>query len=148
MVASPAYSRDGLHPGTFEQIESTKPEDLAGSVFQEAYANTAPSPENWPALIAKGNQLDCEFEGWPPEDIQSIKAPTLVIVGDSDIVRPERAVEIFRLRGGGVDGDAAGLPHSQLAVLPGTTHLSFVECADWLVSMVSAFLDAPMPEAE
>jgi hypothetical protein len=56
-------------------------------------------------------------------------------------VRPEHSVEIFRLVGG-VDGDSAGLQASQLAVLPATTHLTIVERADWLVSMISGFLDA------
>jgi pimeloyl-ACP methyl ester carboxylesterase len=92
-------------------------------------------------------QLDRETLDWPPETIQSIKAPTLVMIGDSDVVRPEHAVEMFRLLGGGVAGDVAGLPNSQLAVLPGTTHVTLVERADWLLSMITAFLDAPMPEA-
>ena len=34
-------------------------------------------------------------------------------------------------------------PNSRLAVLPGTTHVTVVNRADWLVSMVSEFLDAP-----
>ncbi len=143
VVASLARSKEGLHPGIAEVIESTNPEDLAGSAFQAAYAKTAPNPKNWPTLIALCNRLDREFEGWPPADIQSIVVPMLVIIGDSDIVRPEHAVEIFRLLGGGVEGDTGGLPPSQLAVLPGTTHLTLVERADWLVSMISAFLDAP-----
>jgi pimeloyl-ACP methyl ester carboxylesterase len=92
-------------------------------------------------LVRKYNELDCQFQGWRPTDIQAIAAPTLIIVGDSDIVRPEHAVQIFRLVGGGVDGDSAGLPASQLAVLPATTHLTVVDGADWLVSMISGFLD-------
>jgi pimeloyl-ACP methyl ester carboxylesterase len=143
VVASLAYSKDGFHPQISEAIESTQPEDLAGSVFQEAFATTAPNPENWPTLVGKCNQLDREFAGWSPAEIQSIRAPTLVIIGDSDIVRPEHAVHTFRLLGGGVEGDSAGLSPSQLAVLPGTTHLTLVERAEWLASMVSAFLDAP-----
>jgi hypothetical protein len=31
-------------------------------------------------------------------------------------------------------------------VLPGTTHVTPVHRADWLVSMVEGFLDAPTPE--
>jgi len=54
---------------------------------------------------------------------------------------------MFRLLGGGVVGDVAGLPRSRLAVLPGTTHITLVHRADWLRSMVTEFLDAPMPEA-
>ena len=69
------------------------------------------------------------------------------MIGDSDIIRPEHAVELFRLLGGGVSGDAVGLLHSQLAVLPGTTHVTLIERADWLRLMMTAFLDAPMPEA-
>jgi hypothetical protein len=47
---------------------------------------------------------------------------------------------------GGVAGDLVGLPNSQLAVLPGTTHVGLVDRAEWLLSMIPPFLDAPMPE--
>jgi pimeloyl-ACP methyl ester carboxylesterase len=85
---------------------------------------------------------------WPPEDIRGIAAPPLLIVGDSDVIRLEHAVELFRLLGGGVPGDLAGLPKSQLAVLPGTTHFvppgsGMLDRAEWLLPMVAAFLDAP-----
>jgi pimeloyl-ACP methyl ester carboxylesterase len=83
--------------------------------------------------------------GWSSESIASIKAPTLLIAGDCDIVRPEHVVELFRLLGGGVPGDNVGLPTSQLAILPGTTHITLVDRADWLVSMITQFLDTPMP---
>jgi pimeloyl-ACP methyl ester carboxylesterase len=89
-----------------------------------------------------------EFDGWPPETIRSIAAPAHVIVADSDVIRPKQAVEIVRLRGGGVPGDLAGLPRSRLAVLPGTTHVTLVDRADWLTSMVTEFLDEPMPDAK
>ncbi len=67
------------------------------------------------------------------------------MIGDSDVVRPEHTAHMFRLLGGGVVGDVVGLPQSQLAVLPGTTHATLVDRADWLLSMISIFLDAPMP---
>jgi hypothetical protein len=52
---------------------------------------------------------------------------------------------MFRLLGGGVFGDTpAGLPNSQLAVLPGTSHVTLVDRADWLVSMIDEFLDTPI----
>ena len=82
------------------------------------------------------------------EAIEALEAPALLVIGDSDIVRPEHAVEMFRLLGGGVVGNLAGLPNSQLAILPGTTHATLVERAGWLVSMITAFLDAPMPDTE
>jgi pimeloyl-ACP methyl ester carboxylesterase len=148
VVAAANYDPDGYYPEVLEGIQNLKPEDFAGSPWLEAYTRVAPNPEDWPALLARIKDLDLWFEGWPSEDIASIAAPALVIVGDADVVRPEHAVEIFRLLGGGVPGDLAGLPRSRLAVLPGTTHVTLVDRADWLTSMVTEFLDAPMPKAE
>ena len=148
VLASVTFTLDGLHPGLLDGIQTLQPEDLAGSPFQEAYARVAPRPEDWPTLIAKIKELDRELPDWPPATIRSLAAPVLLVIGDSDIVRPEHAVELFRLLGGGVAGDIAGLPRSQLAVLPGTTHITLVHRADWLASMIGEFLDAPAPEAE
>jgi pimeloyl-ACP methyl ester carboxylesterase len=148
VIASASYRLDGLHPGLLDGIQQLQPEHLAGTPFQEEYARIAPNPDDWPTLISKIKQMDADLPEWSPEDIQAIKAPTLLIIGDSDIVRPEHAVEMFRLLGGGVVGDIAGLPRSRLAVLPGTTHITLVHRGDWLSSMVGEFLDAPAPDAE
>jgi pimeloyl-ACP methyl ester carboxylesterase len=148
VVASLAYHTAGFHPGLLEGIGQLQPEHLAGTPWQEEYARIAPRPENWPTLVAKVKQMDSALEDWPAQAVQSIKAPTLLIFGDSDIVRPEHAVELFRLLGGGVPGDSAGLPNSQLAVLPGTTHVTLVHRADLLLPIIAPFLDAPMPETK
>jgi hypothetical protein len=44
-------------------------------------------------------------------------------------------------------GDLAGLPDSQLAVLPGTSHFAppgsgLLDRPEWLLAMISRFLDA------
>ena len=58
-------------------------------------------------------------------------------------VRVILVVDMFRPLGGGVPGDVSGLPRSQLAILPGATHVTVVDCTGWLLSMVTAFLNAP-----
>jgi pimeloyl-ACP methyl ester carboxylesterase len=79
--------------------------------------------------------------------MRAIKSPTLLIIGDSDLVRPEHAVEMFRLLGGGVFGDTpAGLPDSQLAVIPGASHVSVISRTELLIPIITAFLNAPMPK--
>ena len=143
-----SYRRDGLYPELLKASEAIKPEDLDGSPFQQEYASIAPHPEHWHRLVAKITDFDRATIGWPREAIASAKAPTLLIIGDSDIVRPEHVVEMFRLLGGGVVGDLVGLPRSQLAVLPGTTHVTLADRAQWLTSMITAFLDAAMPETK
>jgi pimeloyl-ACP methyl ester carboxylesterase len=153
VIASASYTSGGMHPELLEMIPTLTPEIFAGSPIEEAYLRTAPNPDDFPTLVAKMKQLDMEPFAWPPEDIRGIAAPTLLIIGDSDAIRPEHAVELFQLLGGGVMGDLAGLPKSQLAVLPGTTHFvpsgsAVLDRADWLLLMIPLFLDAPMPEAE
>jgi pimeloyl-ACP methyl ester carboxylesterase len=122
VVVSASYTSDGMHQELLEMIPALTPEAFAGSPIEEAYLRTAPNPGDFPTLVAKLKQLDMEPFAWPPEDIRGIAAPTLIIVGDSDAIRLEHAVELFRLLGGGVMGDLAGLPKPRLAVLPGTTH--------------------------
>jgi pimeloyl-ACP methyl ester carboxylesterase len=145
VAATPIFTADGFHPGVLAGMEALQPEHLAGSPFQEEYARIAPYPQDWPRLIAKVKQLNREFVDWSPEAIASIKVPTLLIAGDSDIVRPEHVVELFRLLGGGVPGENVGLPKVQLAVLPGTTHITLVDRTQWLVPMITGFLDASGP---
>jgi pimeloyl-ACP methyl ester carboxylesterase len=150
VVASASYTSDGMHPELLEMIPTITPEIFAGSPIEEAYLRTAPRPEDFPTLVAKLKQLDMEPFAWLPEDIRGIAAPTLLIIGDSDAIRLEHAVEMFRLLGGGVMGDMGGLPKSQLAVLPGTTHFvppgsGVLDRAGWLLAMIPPFLDAPMP---
>ncbi len=53
-------------------------------------------------------------------------------------------MQMFRLLGGRVIGDMGALPRSQRAVLPGTTHLTIMDRAGWPLSMINAFLDAPV----
>jgi pimeloyl-ACP methyl ester carboxylesterase len=147
-IASVSYTKSGVHPGLMEGLAEAKPEMMFGSRWHEEYMRIAPKPEDFARLFAKKTQMDRETKDLPAETIAAISAPTLLVIGDSDIIRPEHAVEMFRLLGGGVVGDLAGLPRSQLAILPGTTHVTLVNRAEWLNSMITEFLDAPMPEAK
>jgi len=153
VVVSAAHTSDSMHPELLEMIPSITPEVFAGTPIEEDYLRTAPNPNDFPTLVAKLKQLDMEHFAWPPEDVRSIAAPTLLIVGDSDAVRLEHVIALFRLLGGGVMGDLAGLPKSQLAVLPGTTHFmppgsGILDRADWLLAIIPPFLDAPVPQEQ
>jgi pimeloyl-ACP methyl ester carboxylesterase len=148
VLASVTYTMEGVHPGLMEGFGEMKPEMMHGSPWHEEYLRIAPHPEDFAKLFAKKTQMDRQIKDLPAEAIRAIKAPTLLIIGDSDLVRPEHAVEMFRLLGGGVFGDTpAGLPNSQLAILPGTSHVTLVSRADLLLPMITSFLDAPMPDA-
>lgn len=148
VLASVTFNMSGVHPGTMDGLAEMTPEMMFGSPWHDEYMRIAPDPDHFATLFAKKTQMDRNIQDVPAEAVAAIKAPTLLIIGDSDIVRPEHAVEMFRLLGGGVFGDIAGLPNSQLAVLPGTTHVAVVQRADLLLAIIPPFLDAPMPESK
>lgn len=146
VIVSASYTSDGLYPEVLATIEHITPDLFEGTSWREAYSRVAPHPEAFPTLVAKLVQLDMTPYAWPPDAIRAIAAPTFIIIGDSDGTPPEHAAAMFRLRGGGVFGDLAGLPAARLAVLPGTTHLGILDRADWLQAMIPPFLDAPLPQ--
>ena len=139
-----SYRRDGLYPEILGEPESGA-DDLIDSAWHQAYVRVAPDPGGWRVLVAKTGELDRTFAGWTDEEVQAVTTPMLLIIGDSDIVRPEHTMTMFRLLGGGVIGDLAGLPASQLAVLPGTSHVGLLDRVDWLQSMILEFLGSPVP---
>jgi pimeloyl-ACP methyl ester carboxylesterase len=147
VVASASYRSDGAYPQLYAMIETITPEAFAGSPREAEYRRLAPDPGGFPTLVAKLKALHLQPFAWPAEAIRAIEAPTLLVIGDADIVRPEHAVELFRLLGGGVMGGLDGLPRARLAVLPGTTHLGVMEQTDLLLAIIPPFLDVPMPEA-
>jgi pimeloyl-ACP methyl ester carboxylesterase len=145
VLVSANYKLEGLYPDLLEFMKVMSPEMFAGTPVETEYARLAPDPENFVTLVEKIAKLDVEMQDLPAETLQAITAPTLIVAGDSDAVQPEHAVEMFRLRGGGVNGDLAGLPNAQLAILPGTTHISVLMRTDWLIPMTVEFLDGTTP---
>jgi pimeloyl-ACP methyl ester carboxylesterase len=149
VLASVTYTLSGIHPGLMDGLGEMRPEMMHGSPWHAEYLRIAPEPGAFATLFAKKTQMDRGIQDIPAEAIRAIAAPTLLIIGDSDLVRPEHAVEMFRLLGGGVFGDTpAGLPNSQLAMLPGTSHVTVVARTELLLAIIPPFLDAPMPEAK
>jgi pimeloyl-ACP methyl ester carboxylesterase len=130
VVMSGFFKREGANPEFWEQFNHVKLESMPGEL-REAYLKTTPHPEQLQSFFDKSVERMRDFKDIPAGQIRSIGAPTLVMIGDSDVVRPEHAVETFRL-----------LPHAQLAVLPETDHMMMVKRTEWEVSMVEAFLDA------
>ena len=51
-----------------------------------------------------------DWAGWTDDEIRSVAAPTLLVVGDRDFVRLDHAAEMLDL-----------FPDCRLAVLPGTS---------------------------
>lgn len=145
-LASVNYNNEGLYPGFMDSMASFKPEFLHGTPWHEEYLRLSPNPEKFDMLVRKMIELDLNLPELTADDIRGMKVPALLIIGDSDIIRPAHVVEMFLLLGGGVIGEMAGMPNSQLAVLPGTPHSTLMERDDLLVPIINGFLDAPISD--
>ena len=148
VVVSANYTLEGWYPELTGFMETISPDIFAGSPIETEYKSLAPDPDGLPILVSKIQQLATNLQAIPDESIQAITAPSFIMLGDSDNVRPEHALDLFKLLGGGVPGDLVGLPSSQLAMIPGATHTSILSRVDVLVALTVEFLDAPLPEAE
>jgi pimeloyl-ACP methyl ester carboxylesterase len=148
VAVSANFSSDGYYPELLMGLQMMTPDIFVGTPQEAAYLRHAPHPEDFPVLVEKQKVLPQDY-AWPVADVAGITAPMLVVIGDSDVVRPEHAVDLFRLLGGGVPADLTGsLPNARLAILPGTTHASIVlDRADQLLAVIEPFLAAPMPDA-
>ncbi|MEU8901398.1 alpha/beta hydrolase [Nocardia sp. NPDC048505] len=145
ILAAGSLDPDGLRPGLLDGIAELKPEMLHGTTFHTDYLKNAPRPEDFPQLVARIREHDVNaMTTFHTEAVRAVTAPTLTVIGDSDAVRLDHGVEMFRVFGGDVSGDTpAGLPKAQLAILPGTSHVSLVHRPELLLPVIEAFLDRP-----
>jgi pimeloyl-ACP methyl ester carboxylesterase len=147
IVSSASFHPDGDRPENREAVPELTVEMIAGTPMERHYRAKSPHPDRLQTLLDKLGTFDEGFPGWSDADVEGIAAPTLITLGDCDAVTLDHAIRFLRLRGGDVNGDFAGVPASQLAVFPGTTHFFGLARTALVLDVVRSFLDAPMPEA-
>jgi pimeloyl-ACP methyl ester carboxylesterase len=138
VLGSSFFKREGLPPEFWESIGNAELNNMPPQLI-EAYIKTAPDSNGLVVMFTKDKARMVEFTDWKEEDIRSIKVPALIIVGDQDVIRPEHAVEMFRL-----------LPYARLSILPGkhgayigevTTDTENSKIPSLTVSMIEEFLN-------
>lgn len=144
IIISSAYKSDGWTPQTRAILPMIKPEMFAGSPIKKEYDSLAPDPKHWAQFINKLKELEVKSFDFGAEKIKAIKSPALIMAADGDGVLPEHAVEMYRLLGGRYMIDFSPAPPTQLALLPGSSHISVMMHPDWLLLMIKPYLDAPL----
>lgn len=125
---------DGDHPDLADPSTfATSPimptaQDFAD--MAQAYAERSPHPERFDDLPGRSMTSLNGWSGWTDEQLAGITAPTLIVIGDRDFTVPAHGAVMQQL-----------IPGSQLAILPGTTHMQAPRRADLLLPMLAAFLD-------
>jgi pimeloyl-ACP methyl ester carboxylesterase len=132
--ASASVRPDGLHEDLTDparQATSTRmPTQQDFRDMQEAYQRLSPHPDRFHDFLTMLSQSTADTQGWPDEQLAAITAATLLVLGDRDFTTVEHGALMQHL-----------IPGSQLAVLPGTTHMQVTRRADLLLPMLARFLD-------
>ncbi|WP_328989464.1 alpha/beta hydrolase [Kribbella sp. NBC_01245] len=142
IISSVSFHPDGDRTENTEAVGELTVDMIAGTPMEAEYLAKSPHPDRLQALLDKIVSYDRGEGGWSDDDIRGYPAPTLITVGDCDAVKLEHAVRFLQLRGGDVNGDFVGVPASQLAVFPGTTHFFGLARANLVTDVVLTFLDA------
>ncbi|WP_222853726.1 alpha/beta fold hydrolase [Fodinicola acaciae] len=134
LVLAAAHARpDGYHTDiTDPSAWATSTRMPTADDFAEMaaeYARVAPRPKDFQPFQQKLSAMVASSKGWTDDELRSVAAPTLLVIGDHDFVRIEHAAQMLEL-----------IPTAQLGVVPGTTHAGLLRRADVLLPMVAAFL--------
>jgi pimeloyl-ACP methyl ester carboxylesterase len=101
-----------FHGYTADNQEWVRDVDQASYPVSDDYARLSPDgAEHWPVFLGRLKAMWGTEPSFTNEELQSIEAPTLLVIGDRDIVTPEHAVEMFRT-----------IPGAQLCVVPNAGH--------------------------
>lgn len=117
VIASGLYRRDGMMKGFFEGMKKASIAQMP-AVLLEADRKINPDPQHQQELFTIDSQRMIHFQDIPDEKIQSIRAPSLVINGDRDVVLPEHALRM-----------AHEIPEASVAILP-SVHGAYVGSVD------------------
>lgn len=143
VVLSGTYTHDGWWPDVEAMYATFTPDMFNGSPIQKQYDSLGNDPARFPEFVKKVISIDLKPYDWS-KDVKKIQAPIFMAIGDADGVRYEHALELFRAKGGGKMGDVHGLPKSRLAIIPGTTHIGMTKRTNWLIPMITDFLDSDL----
>lgn len=150
VIMSATYRPDGWYPSVAQGIEGLASDFFVDTPVGEAFRQHTADPEAFVAYVGKMKVLGIEDHNISDAQLRSIQAKTMVITGDADGVKPEHAVAMFKLRGGGDEAAAATgaiseVPPARLVILPATSHLSVFAAVEVLEPMITAFLDDVPP---
>jgi pimeloyl-ACP methyl ester carboxylesterase len=140
VFASSMTKKSGAHPQLWTFMQSADISNMP-QPLKDAFLKVNPDPAKLKTMHDKDAERMRNFTDVPDADLGAIRASTLIIVGDRDIVKPEHAVELTRL-----------IPDARLIVLAGG-HGDYLgealatqratRAPELTAGLVEEFLDAP-----
>jgi pimeloyl-ACP methyl ester carboxylesterase len=138
ILGSALCKRDGVPAPFWDFMKHAQLANMPREL-KEAYLKVSGNPAGLQIMHDKDAARMVNFKDIPDEQIKSIKAPTLIIIGDRDVITSEHAIEMHRF-----------ITNSQLAIIPGvhgeyigeiTTLGTGSKEANFVIPMIEGFLD-------
>lgn len=130
VVIGANFHFEGLLP-----IDGGGPGEDAFAMIRQSYEERTPDgADHFEEVAGKTFQMFASEPTMTVDDLRRIEAPTLVMVGDDDMIQLAHTVELYE-----------SLPNGQLSVVPATSHVLPLEQPDVVADIVLRFLAAPVP---
>ena len=138
ILGSALAKRNGVPVWFWGFMEQAKLENMPEQL-KVGYKKVATDTSGLQIMHDRDAKRMVNFKDIPDEQIKSIKAPTLIIIGDKDVITPEHAIELHRQ-----------ITNSELAIIPGghgeyigevTTIKPDFKESDLVVPMIEKFLN-------
>jgi pimeloyl-ACP methyl ester carboxylesterase len=145
VVASAGFDNDSFYPELKPMqagVGAGMAEMMKGTPMHDTYMALAPVKEDFPRLLdAMGDLMRTP---WSARDrLAGLQPQTMLVYGDSDMIRLDHVVEFYNLIGGGLKDAGWQREHmaeNRLAILPDLTHYELF-ASPKLADAVLPFLD-------
>ena len=140
VLGSALAKRSGVPEWFWGFMEQAKLENMPEQL-KTAYKQVAPDTSGLQVMHDRDAKRMVNFKDIPNEQIKAIKAPTLIIIGDKDVITLEHTIELHKQ-----------IENSELAIIPGghgeyigeiTTITPDTKESEFVVPMIEKFLNKP-----
>lgn len=143
ILGSALAKRNGVPDWFWGFMANAKLENMP-ELLKVGYKKVAADTNGLQVMHDRDAKRMINFKDIPDEQIKSIKAPALIIIGDKDIITPEHAIELHRQ-----------IANSELAIIPGghgqyigevTTITPDFKESELVIPMIEKFLNKKTAE--
>ena len=140
VIISSTYKSSGWLPETNDALKGFKPEFFDNTPLKTGYEAVAPDKTKWRSFLDQMIVFAGETFNIGDSNIAHITSPVLLIAGDNDGLDKVELAKTYQLLGGGVVGDMAPMPKSQLAIVPSQSHVSLMMQTKTVLGYLKGFL--------
>ncbi len=99
--------KNGAHPWLWDMMKTANLSNMP-QILKDEFLKVTPDSQKLRTMCEKDIERMQNFVNVPDKEVRSIRIPTLIVIGDKDVIKPEHAIELSQT-----------IPNSRLMILPG-----------------------------